>query len=172
MDIHQLWERDMNELLNSKKELTSLAVEFEGSISLADATYSPARNCVINAARNLLQTSTSQYSVVIPDRAPSIECGHGSGEWVTALVFLDNASISRNSSNTVTWSFYSTANIHQIASISSDFANKIRDEDDAKIREEWSKFFKMWLNNKISCQVVERSLLANVIPLDTDYFAA
>lgn len=78
--------------LNTDDELVSLAQEFSGSIALADSTHK-ADSTLIEAARRLVQQSTSSYSIIIPNESESIESGEGTGEWLPALVFIPNNEI-------------------------------------------------------------------------------
>ncbi|BEI26578.1 hypothetical protein [Vibrio fluvialis] len=79
-------------MINTKNELISLQQEFDGHLSLNEAT-DIASKPAIEAARRLAQTSTETHSIVIPDNVESIWAGDGSGEWIPALVFVPNAEI-------------------------------------------------------------------------------
>ncbi|NGZ66565.1 hypothetical protein G6Z92_06140 [Vibrio aestuarianus subsp. cardii] len=82
-------------MINTTNELISFQMEFDGQISLNEAT-DIASKPVIEAARRLAQTSTDTHSIVIPNNVETIWAGDGSGEWVPALVFVPNEEIQRS----------------------------------------------------------------------------
>jgi predicted signal transduction protein with EAL and GGDEF domain len=78
--------------LNCDDELSSLASEFDGEVELTNPTDIASLKA-INSARRLVQRSTEQFSIVIPDNVDSLWSGEGCGEWLPAMVYIPNKEI-------------------------------------------------------------------------------
>ena len=78
--------------INCDEELPSIASEFDGEVELSNPTDLASLKA-INSARRLVQRSTSQFSIVIPDNVHSLWSGDGSGEWLPAMVYIPNKEI-------------------------------------------------------------------------------
>lgn len=78
--------------INSDADLEALAEEFDGEVSLSSSTDT-ATLPAINAARKLVQQSTDDFTIVIPDNAQTLWSGEGCGEWLPAMVYIPNKAI-------------------------------------------------------------------------------
>jgi hypothetical protein len=78
--------------INCDEELSSLASEFDGEVELSNPTDLASLKA-INSARRLVQRSTDQFSIVIPDNVYSLWSGEGCGEWLPAMVYIPNKEI-------------------------------------------------------------------------------
>lgn len=78
--------------INCDEELSSLASEFDGEVELSNPTDLASLKA-INSARRLVQRSTEQFSIVIPDNVYSLWSGEGCGEWLPAMVYIPNKEI-------------------------------------------------------------------------------
>lgn len=78
--------------INSDTELEALAEEFDGEVSLSNPTDT-AKLPAINAARKLVQQSTDDFTIVIPNNVQTLWSGEGCGEWLPAMVYIPNKAI-------------------------------------------------------------------------------
>lgn len=89
---YQAGEEANHASINSDEELSSLASEFDGEVELSNPTDRASLKA-INSARRLVQRSTDQFSIVIPDNVYSLWSGEGCGEWLPAMVYIPNKEI-------------------------------------------------------------------------------
>lgn len=75
--------------INNDPDLNALACEFNDEITLNSATRDAGTD-VVDRLQQLVQRSTTQYSIVIPNKTQEIESGEGCGTWVGALVYIPN----------------------------------------------------------------------------------
>lgn len=75
--------------INDNDDLISLAQEFDGQVLLSNPTDIATLH-TINVARNLVQQSTENFTIIVPDNVESLWSGEGCGEWIPAIVYLPN----------------------------------------------------------------------------------
>jgi hypothetical protein len=75
--------------INSLDQLVELAKEFDGEVILSNPT-DIAPMPVINKARDLIQQSNDEFTLVVPDNVQRLLSGSGCGDWLPALVYLPN----------------------------------------------------------------------------------
>lgn len=78
--------------LSTEVELIASATELDGEVNLSNPS-DIATMSIIASARSLIQYSTEQYSIVIPDNVESLWTGTECGQWIPAMVYLPNESI-------------------------------------------------------------------------------
>ena len=88
--------KSRSKVINREHELNELACEFNDEITLASATRNTEAH-VVERLQQLVQCSTSQYTIVIPPKTQEIESGEGCGTWVGAMVYIPNREISQYS---------------------------------------------------------------------------
>ena len=75
--------------INNENDFRSLQEDFDGEVCLSNPTDIASLK-VIEAARRLVESSTSDFTIVIPNNVDSIWAGDGSGEWIPAMIFIPN----------------------------------------------------------------------------------
>lgn len=77
--------------INSKDELEALQIEFADVIDVSNSYGNSTSKAVINAARNVIQHSTEDYSIVVPDSVEQVEVDGGS--WIPVMVFIPDEAV-------------------------------------------------------------------------------
>ncbi|WP_390241886.1 hypothetical protein [Vibrio sp. R78045] len=83
----------MSDPINTPLQLVGIQEEFTNCLAVTCDNTLRLSKPVTNAARKLVQHSTKDYSIVVPDTIECVQAGDGSGDWVPALVFVPNEAV-------------------------------------------------------------------------------
>jgi hypothetical protein len=104
---------------------------------------------------------TNHSALVVPDNSPSIESGNGEGEWVAALIYVDNTMLSRKDENHhMRVEMFQQTTRSRIANLSHALIEKAANCKEKSDLSECLKIHGQWVSGELSTTEVESFLFS------------